>query len=109
LQQKTKFGAQQNCSLKLSHTHKRLQQTPKKEEKRTQKKRKKNSFFPDNFTAQRDLGVNTKGGLGFEDQSKQSKEKAGNKMIKVIRLPRRKRERERERETYTHTHTHTQE
>ncbi len=53
--------------------------------------------------------MNTKGGLGFEDQSKQSKEKAGNKMIKVIRLPRRKREREREREreTYTHTHTHT--
>jgi hypothetical protein len=51
--------------------------------------------------------VNTKGGLGFEDQSKQSKEKAGNKMIKVIRLPRRKRERERERERHTHTHTHT--
>jgi hypothetical protein len=45
LQQKTKFGAQQNCSLKLSHTHKRLQQTPKKEEKRTQKKGKKTVFF----------------------------------------------------------------
>jgi hypothetical protein len=41
---------------------------------------------------QRDLGVKTKGGLGFEDQSKQSKAKAGNKMIKVSRLPRRERE-----------------
>jgi hypothetical protein len=35
--------------------------------------------------------VKTKGGLRFEDQSKQSKAKAGNKMIKVIRLPRKER------------------